>query len=218
MVSPADFSPVAESSGLIGEIGDWVIREATRQCGRWRAAGLAPLRIAVKVSAIQFRERELAATITGALEAHALDRDRLILEITESVLMDSDTAVEQAVQGLDDLGLRFALDDFGTGFSSPSYLKRFPVQVLKIDRSFVMDCAEGSDNAHLVEAIINMAHGLGMEVTAEGVETTEQLAFLQRRRCDYVQGFLISRPLPAIEFEDLLRRGQLLPQATDAAA
>ena len=217
MVSPLDFIPVAEDSGLIVPIGAWVLREAARQWAVWRDKGHPPLRISVNVSSVQFREANLGQILVDVLREFAIEPGRLMFEITESVLMDGSAETEARMRELKDIGIGYALDDFGTGFSSLSYLKRFPVDIVKIDRSFVNDCPDDRNDAHLVEAIINMAHSLELRVTAEGVETEAQFEFLRELGCDYLQGYLAGRPLPAEAFEVLIERRQLL-LPTDGAS
>jgi diguanylate cyclase (GGDEF)-like protein/PAS domain S-box-containing protein len=205
-VEPLDFIPTAEDSGLIIEIGEWVLREAARQLKAWHAAGYPRLRVAVNVSAAQFRTESFSQVLGSLLAEHAIEAGVLMLEITESVLMDDSATTEARMQAIKEQGVGYSLDDFGTGYSSLSYLKRFPVDIVKIDRSFVRDCPEDRSDAHLVQAIIDMAHGLGLKVTAEGVETEEQASFLRKLGCDYLQGYLISRPIPVAEFETLMQR------------
>ena len=217
VVSPLDFIPVAEDCGLIIPIGEWVLHEAARQWHSWRRRGHSALRMSVNVSSVQFRDAGLRDTVAGLLREFEITPGCLVLEITESVLMDGSAEAEARMRDIKALGVAYSLDDFGTGFSSLSYLKRFPVDVVKIDRSFVNDCPEDRNDAHLVEAIVNMAHSLGLRVTAEGVETEAQLEFLRDLGCDTVQGYLIGRPLPPESFETLIERRQIL-LATDGAS
>nr|WP_211169160.1 EAL domain-containing protein [Aromatoleum toluvorans] len=212
-VSPLEFIPVAEDSGLIIGIGEWALREAARQSRQWRDGGHAALRLAVNMSGVQFREAGLPDLVGEVLAEFGIDRGGLMVEITESVLMGGSESMESRMRAIKALGIGYALDDFGTGFSSLSYLKRFPVDVVKIDRSFVAGCPDDRNDAHLVEAIINMAHSLGLQVTAEGVETAEQVAFLRELGCDFLQGYLIGKPLPAEGFEGMLEQHFLLPAA-----
>ncbi len=199
VVSPAEFIPVAEDCGLIVPIGAWALHEAVHQSRAWREAGYPALRIAVNVSGVQFREPGLPELVRSLLAGAADGREQLMLEITESVLMDSSEEAEARMREINGQGIGYSLDDFGTGFSSLSYLKRFPVDVVKIDHSFVRDCPDDRNDASLVEAIINMAHSLDLQVTAEGVESEAQRDFLRRLGCDYLQGYLIGRPMPAPE-------------------
>ena len=217
LISPLDFIPVAEDSGLIVPIGEWVLREAARQWSAWCSKGHYPLRISVNVSSPQFREDSLEQLVVDVLRENDVQPGFLVLEITESVLMDGSAEAEARMKGIKELGIKYALDDFGTGYSSLSYLKRFPVDIVKIDRSFINDCPDDHNDAHLVEAIVSMAHSLGLRVTAEGVETEAQYEFLRDLGCDYIQGYLVSRPLPADAFEILIERGLLL-LPTDGAS
>ncbi|NMG27563.1 bifunctional diguanylate cyclase/phosphodiesterase [Aromatoleum evansii] len=214
MVAPGEFIQVAEDCGLIVPIGEWALREAVRQSCAWREAGQSPLRIAVNVSGVQFREPGLPE-IVRTLLPEGEGRAQLMLEITESVLMDGSEEAESRMREIRDYGIAYALDDFGTGFSSLSYLKRFPVDVVKIDRSFVRDCPDDHSDASLVEAIINMAHSLDLSVTAEGVESVEQRDFLRDLGCDFLQGYLIGKPLSPLEFAAFARANA--PFVQDAA-
>lgn len=201
-VSPTDFIPLAESSGLIIELGEWVFSQACWQLARWRDAGCWQdgWRVAVNVSAKQFRQNQLANRIADALARWDIPAHWLEIELTESALMENPPAAIRTLQQLRNMGLTIAVDDFGTGYSSLSYLKRFPLDSLKIDRSFVLDIVSNPDDAAIANAIIAMAHQLGLKVVAEGVEDAEQLAQLRARRCDQVQGYFYSRPLPADTF------------------
>ncbi|WP_169260716.1 bifunctional diguanylate cyclase/phosphodiesterase [Aromatoleum diolicum] len=204
MVPPIEFIPVAEDCGLIVPIGEWVLREALRQSRQWRKAGYPVLRLAVNVSGVQFREPGLPELVRELVPESGSEREHVMLEITESVLMDGSEEAEARMREINAHGLGYSLDDFGTGFSSLSYLKRFPVDIVKIDRSFVRDCPDDRNDASLVEAIINMAHSLDLRVTAEGVETVEQREFLRALGCDYLQGYLLGKPAPAHEFEAMM--------------
>lgn len=210
MVPPDRFIRLAEETGLIVPIGDWVMRTACRQNKAWQDAGLGNLRIAVNLSARQFGELDLVQSITAILAETGLDARHLEIELTESLVM---TDVEHTIGILRDLkamGLHLSIDDFGTGYSSLSYLKRFPIDVLKIDQSFVRDITVDSDGAAIVKSIISLAHNLRLHVIAEGVETAEQLAYLRENHCDQMQGYYFSRPLIADAFEQLLRQGKTL--------
>ncbi|MGH8488957.1 MAG: GGDEF/EAL domain-containing response regulator [Gammaproteobacteria bacterium] len=203
MVSPAKFVPLAEESGLIVPLGEWVLREACKECKAWQHLG--PLGIAVNVSSVQFKKGELLRVLRSALETSGLEAPQLVIELTESVLMESAEANIQTLQELKAMGVRLAMDDFGTGYSSLSYLKRFPLDELKIDRSFMGDIPSDRDNAAIASAIIALAHILGLKVVAEGIETRDQLEFLKAKLCDEFQGYLFSRPLPKEEFKRLLQ-------------
>ncbi|MDQ5903785.1 MAG: hypothetical protein QG592_1317 [Pseudomonadota bacterium] len=199
LVPPIEFIPVAEETGLIVEIGDWVLREACHQLRAWYDAGWPQVSVAVNLSPRQFQQKDLVARVRAILDEAGLPPQSLELEITESSLMHSvDDALEQ-VQALADMGVRLAIDDFGTGYSSLAYLKRFPVSRLKIDRSFVRDLCEDRENAAIVASIIGLAKTLGLDVVAEGVETASQLAALRGEGCLLCQGYLFSKPRPAEE-------------------
>lgn len=207
MVPPDRFIAVAESSGLIVEIGSWVLQEACRQMRQWRdELGLDEVIMAVNISVLQFTRGDLLQAVQSALEASGLPPSMLELELTESVLLrEADQALE-IMQQLRALGVKMSIDDFGTGYSSLSYLKQLPVDKLKIDRSFVKDVIVDADDAAIAHAVISLAHILGLSVIAEGVESADQLAFLQTRSCDQYQGYFFSRPLPATECSSLLAR------------
>jgi diguanylate cyclase (GGDEF)-like protein len=200
-VSPAEFIPLAEDSGLIISIGEWVLRTACAQNKLWQDGGFARLRVAVNLSARQFREPNLSAKICQILGETGLDSQYLELELTESSIMERADSAVKALGELREMGVEISVDDFGTGYSSLGYLKRLPVGTLKIDQSFVREVTTGRDSAAIVQAIIALAHNLGMKVVAEGVETEDQLRFLRLLRCDHAQGYLFSKPLPAEEFE-----------------
>ncbi len=196
MVPPDEFIPIAEQSGLIVEIGDWVLREACLQARRWRDAGGPQWRVAVNVSGVQFRDGSLVRRVAAAIDAAGIDSRTMELEFTEGALIEYSSAVNKAVKSLRDLGVATALDDFGTGYCSMSYLRHFPIDTLKIDRMFVRDIASKSaGNAPLVDAIIAMARSLGLATVAEGVETEAQWHYLRNRDATQVQGFLFCRPL-----------------------
>jgi len=206
VLGPDRFIPLADESGMITEIGEWVLFEACRQARRWHDQGHGPLSVAVNVSAVQFRQRGLLNTVAEALSASGLAPSHLELEITEGVLMqDADTTVG-TLRGLKNMGVRISVDDFGTGYSSLAYLKRFPIDMLKIDRSFTRDVIGDADNAAIVRAIITLARSLKLTVVAEGVETPAQLEFLRNEGCDRMQGFLLARPLDPAALAPLLAR------------
>jgi len=210
LIPPDEFIPLAEETGLIVPIGEWVLHTACAQNRAWQDAGLAPLRVAVNVSGRQFRRLDMLETIFRTLEDTGLDSRYLEIELTEGVLMQDTVVVVQTLHALNAMGILISIDDFGTGYSSLSYLKRFPIDMLKIDRSFVQDIVTDPDDTAIVQAIIAMSHSLGIKAIAEGVETREQLDFLRRHGCDAVQGYCLSRPLPAEAFTHFLR---LTPQA-----
>jgi diguanylate cyclase (GGDEF)-like protein/PAS domain S-box-containing protein len=194
LIMPDRIIPIAEESGLIVPIGAWALREACRQSVAWRRDLGVDARVAVNVSAIQFRRNDFASLVSTVLSETGLEPSRVELELTESVVMHDATESIHEMKRLRDLGVRVAIDDFGTGYSSLNYLQRLPVDTLKIDRSFVNEIGRTHDRVTLVQPIIALAHSLGMEVVAEGVETEEQLAFLRELGCDYVQGYLLGRP------------------------
>ena len=205
LISPARFIPVAETSGVIGPLGEWVVREVCRQGQQWRAAGLPDLTLAVNVSPRQFHLTDLAGCAAAALAESGFPAELLELEITESALAERTDEARLVLTRLQALGLRIAVDDFGTGYSSLAQLKRFPIDVLKIDQGFIRDIPQSEDDMAISAAIIAMGHSMGMSVLAEGVETEGQLAFLRERGCDSYQGYLCSRPVPADDFAALLR-------------
>lgn len=207
MIPPSDFIPIAEETGLIVPIGEWVIRTACEQNGQWQRAGLSPVPVAVNLAAPNFRHAGLAGLIEHALAEAQIEPGLLELELTESILMRDIDATVQTLDKLKSMGLTLAIDDFGTGYSSLSYLKRFPIDALKIDRSFIMDVVSNQNDAAIASAIIALARSLNLDVVAEGVETEEQVDFLVQRGCDKMQGFLYSKPLPAADFEALLAAG-----------
>ncbi|RUS43563.1 GGDEF domain-containing phosphodiesterase [Cohnella sp. AR92] len=206
LVPPGEFIPAAEDSGIIVPLGDWVIQEACRQNKEWQDAGLPPIPVSVNLSARQFSQRNLIGKIAEVLEATGLDPNYLELEITESMTMDVERATSFLEQ-LSELGVGISIDDFGTGYSSFHYLRNFPIGSLKIDRSFVRDIQQDPNDAAIVAAIIAMAHNLQLEVIAEGVETIEQVQFLQQHGCDEMQGYYGSPPLPKSQIEGLLYEG-----------
>ncbi|MFA7291317.1 MAG: EAL domain-containing protein [Rhodocyclaceae bacterium] len=206
VIPPARFIPAAEDSGLIVPIGEWVLREACAQAVRWQQAGLPELTVAVNLSAVQFRRGDLEGSITEALTLSGLDPALLELELTESLLLDDAEEVLERVRRFKSLGVRLSIDDFGTGYSSLAYLKRFAVDKLKIDQSFVRDIVSDPDDAAIVRAIISMARSLKLRVIAEGVETEEIARFLGIYHCDEVQGFHYARPMPADAFADWLQQ------------
>jgi diguanylate cyclase len=201
-VSPAEFIPLAEQNGLIVEIGDWVLREASAQVRRWRDAGGPGWQVAVNVSGVQFRDGSLVSRVSRAIDAAGIDSRMIEPEFTEGALIEYSTAVSKAVKSLKGLGVATALDDFGTGYSSLSYLRHFPIDTLKIDRVFVRDIASKTGgNAPLVDAIIAMAKSLGLATVAEGVETEAQWQYLKTRDANQVQGYLFCRPLAIEELQ-----------------
>ncbi|MBZ5689326.1 MAG: EAL domain-containing protein [Acidobacteriia bacterium] len=205
LVPPSRFIRIAENSGLIIAIGEWIIRTACSQACKWQAEGLPPVSVAVNVSAVQFRQEGFATTIRKVLQETGLDPHYLELELTESLLLSNADASISVLQQLVAMGVGLAIDDFGTGYSSLSYLKRFPVSKLKIDRSFIRDVAVNPDDAAITTAIISMARGLNLDVVAEGVENEAQVSYLRAQRCDRIQGYYFSRPLAVHDVANKLR-------------
>lgn len=210
-IGPGEFIPVAEETGLIVPIGDWVLEEACSQVRRWHDRGLYDLRVAVNVSSRQIGRERLVEAVLEALRRSGLPSRYLELELTERVFVDNTELVHKTLERLNDLGVHISIDDFGTGYSSLGYLKRLPIDTIKIDRTFVAGVPEDRDDAELTSAIVAMAHGLGCKVVAEGIETEAQLAFLQRQGCDDAQGFFFARPMFAEECETWLREWTKAP-------
>jgi diguanylate cyclase (GGDEF)-like protein len=207
LIAPGEFIPLAEDSGLIVPIGEWVLREACRQARAWQDQGLPMVRIAVNVSALQFRRHDLVETVRRALTDAGLNARYLEIELTESAVMTHPEESVEILERLSRMGVIVSVDDFGTGYSSMSYLRRFPIDKLKIDRSFINNLMTSAVDASIVRAIISLAHGLRLKVVAEGVETSDQLAYLQKLGCDQYQGFYFSPPLTATAIEDMMRAG-----------
>ncbi|HAI30391.1 MAG TPA: GGDEF domain-containing protein, partial [Thalassospira sp.] len=205
-ISPMQFIPVAEETGLISRIGEWVFREVCRQISEWEAQSLPPMPIAVNLSPRQLIEGHITETISRILAETATPAARIVLEVTETAMMQEIKKAATILDELRHLGLKIAVDDFGTGYSSLAYLKRLPINSIKIDRSFVRDVTIDTDDAAITRTIIAMGHNLGLKVIAEGVETQEQMNFLRECNCDEVQGFLIATPLPPEEIVQYIRR------------
>jgi len=211
LVMPADFMGIAEESGLIVPIGRWVLRTACLQARTWQSAGIPKLRFAVNVSAVELRSKDFDLGEAAILEETGMDSSFLELELTETFLMQDSKSTALVLKTLKDLDVRLALDDFGTGYSSLIYMRRFPIDTLKIDRSFVNGLPADADDASIVSAVINLGKSLHMHVVAEGVETGEQLTFLKSQHCDEAQGYLFSRPVAADDFKALMDRGFAYP-------
>ena len=207
MISPALFIPLAEETGYIISIGEWVLRTACEQCRVWQNMGFPSLYVAVNLSSRQFHQKDLTASIHRVLQETGLNPIHLGLEITEGLIMQQAESSINTLRELVAMGIRISIDDFGTGYSSLSYLKRFPINVLKIDQSFVRDIPKDEDDAAIASTIITMAHSLGLKVVAEGVETLDQLKFMRQHRCDAMQGYYLSKPLALEQFEAFLKNG-----------
>jgi len=214
LVSPGEFMPVLEETGLIVPVGQWVLNAVCEQIKAWESAGVQPVPVAVNLSARQFTSKDLGETIKRTLEEHQIDPGLIELEITESSLMVNTEEAVRTLEYLSGLGVSLSIDDFGTGYSSLSYLKRFPLDSLKIDRSFIRDVTTDGDDATITRAVISMAHSLGLKVVAEGVENERQLAFLTEYGCDQIQGYFFTRPLPADDCGVWLREMRRLQQVS----
>jgi diguanylate cyclase (GGDEF)-like protein/PAS domain S-box-containing protein len=211
LISPVQFIPLAEETGLIVPIGAWVLRTACAQAKAWQDAGLPPVRLSVNLSARQFIQRDLIASIRQTLDETGLSPEYLELELTESLIMHNADLFISTLRELREIGIELAVDDFGTGYSSLSYLQRFPINRLKIDQSFVRDIVGNADSGAISVAIIMLGHSLGLKVIAEGVETIEQLDFLHSSNCNEIQGYYFSKPLPAAEMQKLLEQDLRTP-------
>jgi EAL domain-containing protein (putative c-di-GMP-specific phosphodiesterase class I) len=205
MVSPAQFIPLAEETGLIVQIGEWVLRTACEQSRKWREEGIPALRIAVNLSARQFAQKTLLRDVGRIIAESGLTPESLELEITESLVMHNPEQATQTLEELKAMGISLSIDDFGTGYSSLSYLKRFPLDCVKIDRSFIKDIPVDADDMAITKGVIALGHSLRLKVVAEGVETAEQLDFLRANDCDELQGFFFSKPLPSEEVTTFLK-------------
>ncbi|KIQ56349.1 putative bifunctional diguanylate cyclase/phosphodiesterase, partial [Pseudomonas fluorescens] len=211
LVYPSDFIPVAEDSGLIVPLSQWVLQEACQQARTWQDQGMRPLYLSVNVSAIDFRQRGFVEGIARTLKETGLDPTQLELEITESVLMQNIDTTVAILKAIKQLGVRLAIDDFGTGYSSLSYLQKFPVDVLKIDQSFVGDLSIDSNDAKLVSTIISLGKGLNLHIIAEGVETLAQLDFLRVHQCEEAQGYYFSKPVEPHAFAQWMAEWEQRP-------
>jgi diguanylate cyclase (GGDEF)-like protein/PAS domain S-box-containing protein len=218
LIEPDQFIGLAEETGLIVALGEWVLRAACQQCAAWHRRGFPDLQMAVNLSARQFRHAHLAGTVQTVLEQTGLDARRLELELTESVLLEHDETTAGSLRTLSNAGVSLVIDDFGIGYSSLSYLRRFPIRTLKIDRSFTRGIPADPDSSAIAVSIVTLAHSLGMKVVAEGVETAEQFEFLRRQGCDAYQGFRFSKPLPPDDMERLLTTGFGIVPARPSAA
>jgi diguanylate cyclase (GGDEF)-like protein/PAS domain S-box-containing protein len=218
MVSPVEFIPVLEDAGLIVPVGEWVMREVCRQIQAWKSSGLSVPPVAVNLSARQFLQKDLEATVRLILRESGVDPSLIQFELTESLLMKEPETAARTLHGLKESGVRISVDDFGTGYSSLAYLKRFPIDALKIDHAFIRDVTTNPEDAAIALAIIGVAHSLKLKVVAEGVETEGQLNFLSMHACDEMQGYYFSRPVPPSECEAMLREGRRLSFTANEAA
>jgi len=211
LVSPDKFIPIAEETGLIVPIGEWVLKTACQQTKIWQDAGFKALRVAVNLSSRQFSQIDLRHQLVAILMETGLDPKYIELELTESMLVQNTEVAIRRLNALKSLGVEIAIDDFGTGYSSLSYLQQFPFDILKIDRCFIRNITENPSNSAITKAIIEMAKTLNLKLVAEGVETESELSFVCQHQCDGMQGYLFSRPLPAHEFQQLLISNKCLP-------
>ena len=200
---------------MIKEVGRWILRKACKTCKSWHDNGFGNVSIAVNLSPVQFEDSPISEIVSNILNETGLEANYLELELTESTIMRNPESAAVKLTKLSDMGIALAIDDFGTGYSSLSYLQKFPLNTLKVDRSFVSDITEDEGDASIVSAIISMAHSLGLTVVAEGVETTEQLSLLQEKKCEYVQGFLFSKPITEFEAVEKLEEWSKQSQFLD---
>jgi EAL domain-containing protein (putative c-di-GMP-specific phosphodiesterase class I)/CheY-like chemotaxis protein len=207
-ISPTEFIPLAEKTGLIIDIGQWVLMTVCSQINSWRNAGINSSRIAVNLSAIEFNQPDLISQIVNLIESNNLPQDCLEIELTESMTITDIESIVMTMNNLQSLGIKIAIDDFGTGFTCLSYLKQLPANTIKIDRLFVHDVANDYRNAGITKSLIQLGHNLNLKIVAEGVETEAELSFLREHHCDAIQGFLCSKPLPVLEFEEFLVNNQ----------
>lgn len=214
-ISPAKFIPLAEETGLILPLGDWVLKEAFIQQSKWLQSGMAPDILAINIAAKQIYYTDLVATITNLLETYEIDPHTIELEITERIIVENPDYTIKVLNTLRSLGVRISIDDFGTGYSSLSYLKTLPLDKIKIDQSFIRGIPASHEDAQIIKTIISLSQGLNKSVIAEGVETEGQKSFLQEAGCSEMQGYLFAKPLPAVEFEQFMREGyiQILPKS-----
>jgi len=215
LIAPSSFIPILEESGLIVDVGSWVIASACEQIDRWSRSAIGPVQVSVNVAGRQLLEGDLEGDVGRALDASAIPAHLLELELTESTLMADTDRTLTALHNLSARGVCISIDDFGTGYSSLAYLRRFPIDKLKIDMSFIREITSNADDAAISRAIIQMAHSLNMDVIAEGVETASQLSYLRRLHCDEIQGYYFSRPLAVAALEEMLLGGARLPTADD---
>ena len=206
MMLPMTFIPVAEETGLIIPIGEWILRTACKQNKAWQQAGLPPIRVTVNISSVQFSQKSFVKMVGKVLKESGLDPQYLELELTETILMQTTDTAVTTLKALKSLGIRLSIDDFGTGYCSLNYLKSFPIDTLKIDQSFVRDLSINQEDKAIIHAIIALGHSLNLLVIAEGVETMQQLEYLSEKESDAVQGFLFSKPLPNDAFKEFFNK------------
>jgi EAL domain-containing protein (putative c-di-GMP-specific phosphodiesterase class I)/ActR/RegA family two-component response regulator len=218
LVPPGDFIPALEESGLIVDVGSWVIDAVCAQIGRWTRSGVGPLQVSLNVAGRQLMDGDVEGDVVRSMKAHDVPAQLLELELTESTLMVNTERTIATLENLRSRGVGISIDDFGTGYSSLAYLRRFPIDKLKIDISFIREITTNADDAAISLAIIQMAHSLNMDVIAEGVETEAQLSYLRRHRCDQMQGYYLSAPLPVAALEELLLAGKGLPTSSETDA
>jgi EAL domain-containing protein (putative c-di-GMP-specific phosphodiesterase class I) len=218
MVPPVGFIAVLEETGLIESVGAWAVRTVCEQIKQWQLRGLEPRPVAVNLSARQFRDKNLDRIIADVISDIGIDPKFLEFELTESILMQDTVQAAAMLRNLKSLGVSIAVDDFGTGYSSLAYLKRFPLDTLKIDREFVRDCVSDPDDAAIAQSIVSLAHNLGLHVVAEGVETQEQLQYLASVGCDEMQGFYFSKPVPQADCTQMLVEGRRMAVGVSVAA
>jgi len=209
-VSPAEFIPVAEESGLIIDIGQWVLQTACEQLKRWKGAGYAQIMLGINLSSVQFREPGFINTLIEIIGRSGASPNYIDLELTERIIMKEDDATIRTLNEIHECGIHLSIDDFGSGYSSMSYLKKFPIDTLKVDRSFITDITSNADDAVIVSAMINLGHSLGLTVIAEGAEEVEQVEWLRQHGCDEIQGYYFSKPLPAPEMESYMKKTGIL--------
>lgn len=209
IVSPAKFIPLAEETGLILPIGEWALREACRTCKKWQDEGYDPITVAVNISPKQFRHQDLAQVVSDVLKETGLEAKYLEIEITETAMMDNVENAINRLNAINNMGVRISIDDFGTGYTSISYLKQFPVSILKIDQHFIKGIPNNQNDVAITSAVIALGHNLGLEIVAEGVETAEQMQYLSDHHCDLIQGYFLSRPLPESKIILQFTRGKI---------
>jgi EAL domain-containing protein (putative c-di-GMP-specific phosphodiesterase class I) len=215
-VSPAEFIPLAEETGLIFPISNWILREVCRHIVSWKAQGVPVLPVSINLSARQFRDKNLKLRISGTLAEFHLDPETITVEVTETTVLENIETATETLEWLTSLGIRLAIDDFGTDYSSMSAIKRFPVNIIKIDHSFIRDMETDAGSLQIINAIISMAKNLNIKVVAEGVENKNQLQLLMERGCDEVQGFLFSKAVPASDVAAMIRNNHANPKQLTA--